>query len=107
MRHIAAAEDGKIPRDEEFKFRERAGELVEKWQRIAQSVQPNGEPQINGDAEEPNVTDQSAVLGDVTMTSDEPNGVNDTAPAAEAEGPVGETLTNGQAIESDMAVDAT
>jgi hypothetical protein len=31
MRHIALLPDEKVPHDEEFKFRERAKRLVEKW----------------------------------------------------------------------------
>ena len=34
MRLIAKLPDGKIPRDEEFRFRTRAKVLTEKWQRM-------------------------------------------------------------------------
>lgn len=34
MRHIAALSDDKVPRDDEFKFRERAKALVDKWHLI-------------------------------------------------------------------------
>lgn len=34
MRHIAALPDEKIARDEEFRFRARAKNLVEKWHQI-------------------------------------------------------------------------
>jgi hypothetical protein len=34
MRHIAVLDDDKIPRNAEFKFKERADALVKKWQQI-------------------------------------------------------------------------
>jgi len=43
MRHIAALQEPKVPRDAEFKFRERARALVERWQGILSSAkQQNG-----------------------------------------------------------------
>ena len=45
MRHIAALDDGKIPRDDEFKFRTRAKDLVDKWHQILNANKPpNGSP---------------------------------------------------------------
>lgn len=41
MRHIAALEDEKVPRDNEFKIKERAQALVNKWH-SAFTKQPNG-----------------------------------------------------------------
>jgi hypothetical protein len=42
MRHIQSQGDGKIPRDDEFKFKDRAKALVEKWHQILNSNKPNG-----------------------------------------------------------------
>jgi hypothetical protein len=47
MRHITALTPDKVPRDDEFKFRERAKALVEKWHQI---LKPNGESGTNGTA---------------------------------------------------------
>ncbi|KAF8149342.1 hypothetical protein B0H34DRAFT_785371 [Crassisporium funariophilum] len=45
MRHIAALGDTKIPRDDEFKFRARAKDLVDKWHQILNANKPgNGSP---------------------------------------------------------------
>ncbi|KAJ3510814.1 hypothetical protein NMY22_g15856 [Coprinellus aureogranulatus] len=46
MRHIAALAPSKVPRDAEFKFRERAKALVERWQGVlnAAKVPTNGTP---------------------------------------------------------------
>lgn len=35
MRHIAELEDGKVPQDDEFKFRDRAKDLVRRWHLVA------------------------------------------------------------------------
>jgi hypothetical protein len=40
MRHIAAIDDGKIPRDDEFNFRIRAKNLVKKWHPIVITNKP-------------------------------------------------------------------
>lgn len=40
MRHIAALDDGKIPRDDEFNFRTRAKNLVDKWHQILNANKP-------------------------------------------------------------------
>ena len=51
MRHIAALPAEKVPRDDEFKFRERARVLVDKWHQILGANKPNGtEAAANGDA---------------------------------------------------------
>ena len=42
MRHIAGLSDEKVPRDEEFKFKERAQALVDRWQLLAHSRKANG-----------------------------------------------------------------
>lgn len=44
MRHIAVLSDAKVPRDAEFKFRERAEQLVKKWQQILNANKTNGAP---------------------------------------------------------------
>lgn len=47
MRHIATAEPGKVPRDDEFQFKDRAQALVNKWHVTMQS---KGDP-VNGTSE--------------------------------------------------------
>jgi hypothetical protein len=41
MRHIAALDDGKIPRDDEYNFRTRAKNLVDKWHQILNANKPS------------------------------------------------------------------
>ena len=50
MRHIAALEEAMVPRDNEFKFRDRAQTLVNKWHSTVSSAQPQsagGVPPLN------------------------------------------------------------
>jgi hypothetical protein len=47
MRHINALAPERVPRDEQFHFRERAEALVEKWHQI---LKPNGDHGANGAA---------------------------------------------------------
>ena len=42
MRHIAALAPEKVPKDAEYKFRERAKVLVDKWHQILSANKPNG-----------------------------------------------------------------
>jgi len=42
MRHIAVLSEDKVPRDAEFKFRERAKALVDKWHQILNANKSNG-----------------------------------------------------------------
>jgi hypothetical protein len=46
MRHIAALDDGKIPRDDDFHFRARAKNLVDKWYQLLNRhrLNPNKPP---------------------------------------------------------------
>ncbi|KAF9492767.1 hypothetical protein BDN71DRAFT_1473528 [Pleurotus eryngii] len=48
MRHIAALDEGKVPRDAEFKFRDRAKDLVETWHHILNRTTTNGSGNTNG-----------------------------------------------------------
>lgn len=48
MRHIAALDEGKVPRDAEFKFRNRAKDLVETWHHILNRTTTNGSGNTNG-----------------------------------------------------------
>lgn len=51
MRHIHALPAEKVPRDEEFKFRERANVLVQKWHDIINANKTTSQPQqTNGDS---------------------------------------------------------
>lgn len=40
MRHIAALPEEKVPRDAEFKFKDRARDLVEKWHLVLNANKP-------------------------------------------------------------------
>jgi hypothetical protein len=63
MRHIAALPSEKVPRDDEFKFRERAKVLVDKWHQVLGSNKPNGtETAANGDPLEAVVTAGTAAI---------------------------------------------
>ena len=63
MRHIAAIDDGKIPRDDEYRFRTRAKDLVDKWHQILNANKQNGSPttstagQANGKADKESTKD--------------------------------------------------
>jgi hypothetical protein len=48
MRHIAALPEDKVPRDAEFKFRERSDVLVKKWHQILNATKggANGESSV-------------------------------------------------------------
>ena len=64
MRHIAAQDPSKIPREEEFKFRDRANALVEKWQSV---VNPTGATEgTNGNATK---TDAETPAADAAPTA--------------------------------------
>ena len=55
MRHIAILSEEKVPRDAEFRFRDRAKALVDKWHQILNAGKPNGDsataPTSNGTGE--------------------------------------------------------
>jgi len=46
MRHVTALEEDKVPRDAEYKFRDRAKSLVDKWHMILHKASDG----VNGDA---------------------------------------------------------
>jgi hypothetical protein len=49
MNHIAVLPEEKVPRDAEFKFRDRAKALVDKWRQLLNANKPNGaEAATNG-----------------------------------------------------------
>jgi hypothetical protein len=53
MRHIANLDPEKVPRDEEFKFKQRAQALVDKWQVLAHKKPTDGTSDgINGKADD-------------------------------------------------------
>lgn len=101
MRHIHALPAEKVPRDDEFKFRERAKALVDKWHEIlsaskatdgavrkpaangkphAEEAGTNGKEEANGKPEEPaSAAEESEKKMDVDAKEDAP------APAAEAD----------------------
>ena len=49
MRHIAVLTDDKVPGDEQFKFRDRAKALVDRWHGVLNAGKPPGEKEANGD----------------------------------------------------------
>jgi len=90
MRHIQNKEN--IPRDEEFKFRDRAKALVEKWQRQIPASKTNGTTKEDADAK-----------GDDVMDVDAPGEpATDKPDAPDTEDAVGEV----SAFEGDLTVDA-
>ena len=49
MRHISLLPEEKVPRDAEFKFRDRANALVDQWRQLLYANRPNdAEVAING-----------------------------------------------------------
>ena len=94
MRHIQNKEN--IPRDEEFKFRDRARALVEKWQQQIPASK------ANGTTKEDSMKDGDA-KGEDTMDIDAPGEpVIDKPDAPDTEDAVGEVST----FEGDLTVDA-
>jgi hypothetical protein len=98
MRHIAHADEDKLPRNADFNFKERAAKMVDAWQAIAEREQKLIRAHANGDAANP--ADQSTMSADVTMGSADANGI---APANETT--AAEATTNGD-TSADMKVDA-
>ncbi|KAH8118973.1 Tudor/PWWP/MBT [Phellopilus nigrolimitatus] len=88
MRHIAALEPPKVPRDDEFKFKDRAQALVNKWHTTINKV--------NGSAE-PKATDvEKSVLNDaIPLSAATDAGKNDADGEAEAE-------AEGEKVEEDV-----
>lgn len=59
MRHIAALDDGKIPRDDDFNFRTRAKNLVDKWHQILNANKPlTGSPDASASGQANGKMDQ-------------------------------------------------
>ncbi|KAI0332273.1 hypothetical protein GY45DRAFT_1398348 [Cubamyces sp. BRFM 1775] len=101
MRHIHALSEDKVPRDEEFKFRERAKVLVDKWHDV---LKANGAPESTAPAT--NGTRKAADTEDAmgspngkpeeNGTETKENGANmdvDAHPKSEPEQPVAEPAT--------------
>ena len=88
MRHIQNKEN--IPRDEEFKFRDRARALVEKWQQQIPASKANG------------TTKDADAKGEDTMDVDAPGEpATDKLYALDTEDAVGDVST----FEADLTVD--
>jgi hypothetical protein len=77
MRHVTSKKDDEIPRDEEFKFKERAQSLVNKWSTIL-----NASKGANGSAEESKAT----ANGDAPEADAKANGAEDDAEMTTANG---------------------
>ncbi|OSD04126.1 hypothetical protein PYCCODRAFT_1444240 [Trametes coccinea BRFM310] len=123
MRHIYALSDDKVPRDDEFKFRERAKVLVDKWHDV---LKANGAPEskpatTNGTAHKategeegsaaPNGNAKTEENGSAAMQVDaeadakgeaQPAAAESSAPAAESK-PAEDAPANGAADESVLA----
>ena len=71
MRHIAALDDGKIPRDDEFNFRTRAKNLVDKWHQILNANKPStGSPAASTSGQANGKLDQE-VTQEITKDKEE------------------------------------
>lgn len=71
MRHIAILAHEKVPRDDEFKFRDRAKALVDKWHQILNANKPNGaDAGANGTAKSDGGTDHQEVVIEGTAALD-------------------------------------
>ncbi|KAI0644711.1 hypothetical protein C8Q79DRAFT_790447 [Trametes meyenii] len=118
MRHIHALSDDKVPRDDEFKFRERAKVLVDKWHDVLKANgAPESKPATNGtrkaaDAEDaaasPNGKENGAEAkenGTASMEVDaDAKGETESAAADEGAKPADEDApANGAADESVLA----
>ncbi|KAI0929805.1 hypothetical protein AcV5_006673 [Taiwanofungus camphoratus] len=85
MRHIHALTPDKVPRDEEFKFRERAKALVDKWHDILNANKPNGAT-TDGAKATANGTSPSAKAADAADAGVTTNGKQESEePAAKVE----------------------
>ncbi|KAI0633492.1 hypothetical protein C8Q77DRAFT_791919 [Trametes polyzona] len=84
MRHIHALTDDKVPRDDEFKFRERAKVLVDKWHDILKA---------NGAPESKPATNGTRKAADAEETPAAANGKAESSPEAKPNG----TTTEGDA----------
>lgn len=86
MRHIHALTPDKVPRDEEFKFRERAKALVDKWHDIINAKKPNGagaDEAAKASALATNGTSNGAKSEDAAVSA---NGKEDSEGPAKANG---------------------
>ena len=59
MHHITALDDGKIPGDNESRFRVRAKNLVDEWHQILNANKPPTDGQANGKLNKENTKDDS------------------------------------------------
>ncbi|KAJ8502613.1 hypothetical protein ONZ45_g11592 [Pleurotus djamor] len=71
MRHIAALESERVPRDGEFAFRERAKALVDRWHLILNKSAPGGGPATpTHTTTAPTTNGVNGHVGDVSMADD-------------------------------------
>ncbi|PSS38004.1 hypothetical protein PHLCEN_2v144 [Hermanssonia centrifuga] len=120
MRHIHALAPEKVSRDEEFKFRDRAKALVDKWHDILNASKANGDgtirkPATNGkahsedagaNAKSTNGKDTSPVHGSQKTEGEsmEVDAKNEEVPAAEAAAEV--TEGSPEVVDGDAPADA-
>jgi hypothetical protein len=87
MKHVTALPDEKVPRDEEFKFRQRAAHLVEVWQGIVNASKADGASskteKMAMDTEDPKTETAPAVVAAVEAAEPKAPEVTDAAPATE------------------------
>ena len=109
MRHIAAQDDGKVPRDTEFKFKDRAQALVNKWHQTISPAKANGT--TNGAVEEKSMEVDKDKAGSAEIKAADESAKTDAgadgkengAPAqAEAAG-AGEVVAEGKTEDVAMA----
>ena len=101
MRHIHVLPDDKVPRDDEFKFRERAKVLVDKWHDILKTngASDAAKPATNGSRKAADAEDAVTANGKPEETKE--NGTNadhDAAMKGDDDAPI-----NGAADESVLA----
>ena len=118
MRHIASKESDTIPRDDEFKFRDRAQALVNKWHQILNSANGAG---TNGKPSSSSAAKPSAPAAKPASTAAAPAPAVDKTPAEPADKSMamdvdektvahtngGEATTNGTSAPADIAAATT
>ncbi|KIK05161.1 hypothetical protein K443DRAFT_675316 [Laccaria amethystina LaAM-08-1] len=113
MRHIAVLTEDKVPRDDEFKFRLRAGALVERWHKIlnankgagggSTSAAPEAEADetgaVNGARESAGVEDKTAAM--------DLNGGDGAADAPAVNGSPSQAVLEAEAGDTSFLADVT
>ncbi|KAI5121573.1 hypothetical protein M0805_000753 [Coniferiporia weirii] len=105
MRHIAALEDERVPRDEEFKFKDRAQALVNKWHTKINKVNGSAEPKPMDVEKLSGAADGSAVPPSAaTEESSKKDADGEADAAAEDDSPAVGDLTIGESMLGDVTM---